>query len=336
MKSIKFVSPLTRKEVANLEDIIKNNSSSRVRNRAHSITLSARGFSINEIAVIFQVDRDTVSSWIDHWELFGFDGLFDCSRNGRPPKLTEEEKEIAKALIEKHPQSIKTVIEKLAQKTGKTVSKWTLKRLAKAANLKWKRIRKSLKSKRNEKEFKQAKKEIQQLKRQQQTGEIDLFYFDETGFDLTPTVPYAWQPICETIEVPSSKCLPINVLGFLTSETHLESYMFDDGSIDSEIVIACFDAFSETISKKTVVIIDNAPTHTSKAFNENIKKWEEKGLFIKKLPVYCPELNLIEILWRFIKYRWLPFSAYESFNDLITEVESILKKVGSKYQINFA
>jgi hypothetical protein len=26
-----------------------------------------------------------------------------------------------------------------------------------------------------------------------------------------------------------------------------------------------------------------------------------------------PKLNLIEILWRFIKYYWLPFSAYTSF-----------------------
>ncbi|MDR1339335.1 MAG: transposase, partial [Prevotellaceae bacterium] len=32
-------------------------------------------------------------------------------------------------------------------------------------------------------------------------------------------------------------------------------------------------------------------------------------------PPYSPELNLIENLWRFIKYQWLPFNAYK---DLIT------------------
>lgn len=303
MKSIKFVTLLTEEEISELEDIVKNNQSSRARNRAHAIILSSKGFSINEIANIFQTNRDSVSSWIDRWKLFGCDGLFDLHRNGRPEKLTEEEKELTIELIKKYPQSIKIVKEKLAQKTGKTVSDSTLKRLAKAAKLKWKRIRKSLKSKRNKKEFEQAKKEIKELKRQEESDEIDLYYFDETGFDLTPTVPYAWQPIGETIEIPSSRSPRINVLGFLNTDNQLESFMFE-GSVNSDVVIACFDSFSNTIAKKTVVIIDNAPTHTSKAFNKNIEKWEDKGLFIKRLPPYSPELNLIEILWRFIKYSW--------------------------------
>jgi len=43
--------------------------------------------------------------------------------------------------------------------------------------------------------------------------------------------------------------------------------------------------------------------HTSKLFKSNIKKWEEKGLHLLYLPPYSPELNLIEILWREMKYR---------------------------------
>ena len=238
-------------------------------------------------------------------------------------------------MIKKYPQSIKKVKEELTKKTGKIVSTWTLKRLANTLNLKWKRIRKSLKSKRNEKKFKKAKVEIQDLKQKEQSGDIDLFFFDETGFDLTPTVPYAWQPIGETIEVPSSRSARINVLGFLNTGNQLESWIVK-GSINSDVVIACFDSFSNTITKQTVVIIDNAPTHTSKAFTENIPKWEEKGLFLKRLPPYSPELNLIEILWRFIKYQWLPFSAYNSLKDLTHEIENVLKNVGQKFQIDFA
>jgi len=46
---------------------------------------------------------------------------------------------------------------------------------------------------------------------------------------------------------------------------------------------------------------------------EQMPKWVQKGLIIKYLPPYAPELNLIEILWRFMQYSWLPFSAYASF-----------------------
>ena len=53
-------------------------------------------------------------------------------------------------------------------------------------------------------------------------------------------------------------------------------------------------------------------------------------------PAYSPELNLSEILWRRIKYPWLPLEADESFKDLMRSLIQVLKGVGSKYQIDFA
>jgi transposase len=71
---------------------------------------------------------------------------------------------------------------------------------------------------------------------------------------------------------------------------------------------------------------------------ENLQpaQWKKQGLIIKYLPPYSPELNLIEILWRNIKYTWLPFSAYQCLNALGDALEHILKNFGSKYQITFA
>lgn len=108
-----------------------------------------------------------------------------------------------------------------------------------------------------------------------------------------------------------------------------------EGSVDTDIVIGCFDAFSDTITQKTVVVIDNAPIHKSQAFQKKLPTWEKKGLFLYFLPAYSPELNLIEILWRFIKYFWLPFSAYLNFDALVDAVGEILMNVGTKYQIAF-
>ena len=85
-----------------------------------------------------------------------------------------------------------------------------------------------------------------------------------------------------------------------------------------------------------LVIMDNASIHTSEEFEHRIPSWKKQGLVIKYLPPYSPELNLIEILWRRIKYTWLPFSAYESLNALSEALEAILSHVGSEYQITFA
>ena len=55
-----------------------------------------------------------------------------------------------------------------------------------------------------------------------------------------------------------------------------------------------------------------------------------------QIATYSPELNLIEIVWRFIKYQWLPLSAYSSFENLKLELQNVLDAIGSEYQITFA
>jgi hypothetical protein len=196
-------------------------------------------------------------------------------------------------------------------------------------------MRKSHKSKRDEALFRQAQAEIEVLKAQEEAGEIDLAYFDESGFSLIPVVPYAWQPTGQTLEILSVYSRRLNVLGFFSRNNQFH-HCIVEGSVDSDAVINCFDQFVETLSRQTVVIIDNAPTHTGRKFRNKLEEWAYKGLLVKYLPTYSSELNLIENLWRFIKYQWLPLSAYQSFAHLKTALQSILDGIGSKYQITFA
>jgi transposase len=87
-----------------------------------------------------------------------------------------------------------------------------------------------------------------------------------------------------------------------------------EGSVDTSVIIACFDPLSTQMAKRRYVLLDNAPMHRSKACIAQMPRWVRKGFMVQYLPAYAPELNLIEILWRFIKYYWLPFSAYTSFS----------------------
>ena len=127
----------------------------------------------------------------------------------------------------------------------------------------------------------------------------------------------------------------INAVAFMDKANELIPFTVK-GRVDAMTVVACFDALSTDLKKKTFVIIDNAPVHKSKAFISRLPGWAQKGLYLKFLPSYSPELNLIEILWRKIKYEWLPFSAYLSFSKLQEALDDILKKFGSEYSINFS
>ena len=117
------------------------------------------------------------------------------------------------------------------------------------------------------------------------------------------------------------------------NQLYYEQY---EKSITSEMVINALDKFSENLKKRTVIILDQASIHTSNRIIEKLEEWKEKKLELFWLPAYCPELNLIEILWRFTKYEWIEISAYESRSCLNLYIKKVLELFGTEYVINFA
>jgi Transposase and inactivated derivatives len=163
---------------------------------------------------------------------------------------------------------------------------------------------------------------------------IDLFYADASHFSLVPSVRYAWQRKGEEILLPSVRSFALSVFGIMNLNCKLYAEIFE-GTLNSEKIIAAIDKFVMHIQKQTILVIDNATAHHSKAFQRKIEEWKEQDLYIYFLPKYSPELNKIETLWRFIKYDWLPFDAYDSLLNLKERLNYILLNVGAKYTINF-
>jgi transposase len=209
--SVRYVQPLTDEQRQLLEKTMKEDIAFRARSRAHSLLLSAAGTPIQAIAEAYQVHRVTVSAWIKKWEQQGAQSLHDQPRSGRPSKLTPAEQALAQQYITEEPRSLTGVVERLAHKTAKRLSLSTLKRLAKKARLRWKRVRKSFKSLRDPKAFARCQRELAALQRQEDQGKIDLYYFDESGLALDPTIPYAWQAPKSVIELPAMRYGRINV-----------------------------------------------------------------------------------------------------------------------------
>lgn len=70
-------------------------------------------------------------------------------------------------------------------------------------------------------------------------------------------------------------------------------------------------------------------------FIDKLEEWQQKNLEIFWLPTYSPKLNLIEILWKFIKYEWIEIDAYENHLNLLKYLTKVLNNFGSEYVINF-
>ena len=221
---------------------------------------------------------------------------------------------------------------------GIEVSKKSLKRFLRKLGYSYKRARASI-TKQDKEIIEEAKKEIEHFKDEvAKNDKLNLYYFDESSFSLSPNIPYGWSPKNETIMLEATRSKSLKVLGFLGLDNQLKAYT-TTGTINSDIVIAIFDDFVENLveGSRTMVILDNAPTHTSNAFQDKIEEWEEQGLILYFLPTYSPELNRIEILWRFIKYHWIEIKDYASFQSLENYIDDVLARYGKVdgFEINF-
>lgn len=333
----KFVKELNEKERNNLSDLMNGNDwNARTRTRAQAILLSAKGFTIDEIGRIVECHRVTISRWIDQWHEQGLDGLLENEGRGRKKTFTEEEERKILEWLKEEPRSVRGLLSKIERELGKTLSGATLKRLFKRHGKVWKRVRASVAGKRDEEEFRQCEQELIEHMEAAVAGKIDLFYLDESGFGRSPYIPYAWQDKGTVMELPCRNGKRINILGLYSLMKGTLHAEIMDKNITSLKVIDFLEAFSETLTRFTVVVIDNAKIHTAKAVLEKLNDWENKNLYLYYLPTYSPELNLIEMVWKKIKYEWLPLSAYESFNSLWNTLENMIPKIGLDYNIQFA
>lgn len=145
-----------------------------------------------------------------------------------------------------------------------------------------------MKSKRNQQEFEVKQQQLYQLECLQEQGFLQLYYYDESGFSLTSALPYAWQKQGKTLEIPAAKGKRINVAGLINRQADFH-YQTHTAHIGSKEIISLLDSFCEKLPQKTVVVVDNAPTHRSKAFMKKVKQWQEQDLYIFFLPAYSPE-----------------------------------------------
>jgi hypothetical protein len=165
-------------------------------------------------------------------------------------------------------------------------------------------------------------------------GFIDLYHGDASHFGLTPDVFYTWRQKNAQILLLWRKSSGLTVFALLTIDSKKGHYPLQDNLKFSELT-GYPDAFCKTINKRTVIVLDNAPIQRSSLFKSKIEQWQKKDLYIFFSAPYSLELNKIEILRRFIKYKRLSFDAFLNFQNLKECLNDILANNGTEYGINF-
>ena len=173
------------------------------------------------------------------------------------------------------------------------------------------------------------------LEKLSEQGAIDLWYADAARVSVQPCVPYGWQFADEDVFMPATLGPGLNCFAFLRRDNRCQ-FTTMRKSISSEFIFEQLEEMSLRVKKVTVVVLDNAPVHSAGRIQERRQVWQQRGLYLFYLPRYSPHLNIVEILWRKLKYEWLSARDYETTEGLFYTVRQALAAVGESLKINFS
>jgi len=150
-----------------------------------------------------------------------------------------------------------------------------------------------------------------------EAGEFHLVFYDPTH-KVHNTIPgYCWQSIGKegTIVMPSNTGRKrITVLGFINAISLKFTSFITESNCDKFTVEIAHKELRKAYpdEKEIIVIQDNAPYNHAYAKFDSIKDLKITPLF---LPTYCPNLNLIERIWKFMKNEIMRNVYYSTFNE---------------------
>lgn len=131
----------------------------------------------------------------------------------------------------------------------------------------YKRIRKRPRGKPSPQLYAYKKEKLQELEELDSKGELVLYYADESHVCTNGYVPYGWQFKNEDVYIPSEKAARLNIFGMITKRNQYKGFTTKE-SINADKIVDYLDRFSFNVTKKTVIVLDNASVHRNRKVKE--------------------------------------------------------------------
>lgn len=162
--------------------------------------------------------------------------------------------------------------------------------------------------------------------------ELHLLFSDPTHLVHNTIKSKCWQcrGVKDTIQLSSNTGRKrLNIIGAIDAIEKKFSGLITESNCDREAIKVEIDIIRNNYpdNKKIVVFADNARYQKSSEIKEYAKK---KNIYLRFIPAYSPNLNLIERLWKFVKKK-LRNKYRKEFKDFEEAVVNICKDIKDKH-----
>ncbi len=268
----------------------------RVSQRAHMVLLSGRGYTVQQIAEVFDCGEDVVRQWLHRYTEGGAAGLEDLPRAGRPPK-----DRLA-------PQVVDAQISQPPSCSGHVQTCWTVGLLTAFLAGRWARPRLAPAThapRGQRKEDPAAPLKLALIAKalgQAAAGAATVLYLDECELALLPLVRAMWMK-GPRVRVPTpGQNAKRACFGALDARTGALHY-----AVQPKKLAIHFVAFLEQLALaypcgEVVLVLDNVITHDAKVVRAWLARPEHARFRVPWLPKYSAhEHNPLERGWGHLK-----------------------------------
>ena len=94
---------MTARKLLRLKQEAERDGFYRVAKRIHAVLLNHDGYTSGQITALLKAPRSRVSEWLKNYESYGYEGLLEGYRSGRPSEMTIKDKQILSDIIDSGP-----------------------------------------------------------------------------------------------------------------------------------------------------------------------------------------------------------------------------------------
>lgn len=290
---------------------------------------------MGQVADAYNVDRSTLFRWVGRHQAAGTNGLQRKKGSGRPRLLEDVEE-----------KDLRFIVLCPASDFGFETDLWTVGRLQQvieevfevqvSKDTIWRRLRDAgLTYQKPERQYFQVdekarrewlRTEVPKIRKTVREFQAILYFQDESNVSLTAFLGKTWAICGQTPRLSvTGKRGGVSAMSALSGQGRLLFNLYDKRITSEEIIHFLGQMLTFHKRRHLVVVMDQAPPHTSKKTMAYVEKQPRLHLFY--LPKYSPDWNPDEKVWNHLKHQELKGHQAKTRDELKSLTETKLKQM---------
>jgi transposase len=268
---------------------------------------------VTVVARAYGTDRTTVHRWISRFRGNGELGLLRKEGNGRPRKLENLDGDTLKQIVlspasdygyETDFWTTRRLIQVIQSTFHVLLSKQTVMRRLHEARLTYQKPEREYFELSEEVRQEWVRTEVPKIRRAVKKYNAILYFQDEANVSLTALLGKTWAPRGHTPKQRvTGKRSGVSAMSAITSRGRLIFRLHDKRIASDEVIDFLSQMLRHHRRRHLVVVMDQAPPHTSQKTNTFITS--QPRLHVFHLPKYSPDWNPDEKVWNHLKHEEL-------------------------------